>query len=155
MVNSKVLQFAKSKLGKKVGSGECFDLADQALQKAGAKTASDYGKVTATADYVWGKRVDLSQVRPGDIIQFRNYKMKVKTTTDEWISEEEQTRPHHTAVVEAVGSDGLLTILEQNVGTGGGRRTVQSNELYFRSSKSSGRSVDVSGKVWFYRPQKK
>ena len=38
-----------------------------------AKSAADYGKVSRNADYTWGTAVTLSDLKPGDVIQFRNY----------------------------------------------------------------------------------
>lgn len=72
-LGEQVLTFARRQRGRRVGSGECFDLADHALCHAGAKHASDYGEITASADYVWGREVNLSNILPGDIIQFRDY----------------------------------------------------------------------------------
>lgn len=55
-LNSRSLVLAHAgRKGTKVGSGECFDLADQALKDAGAKSAGDYGPVTPESDYRWGK----------------------------------------------------------------------------------------------------
>ncbi len=71
-LRQKILSFAQGKSGTQVGTGECYDLADRALAEAGAKSASDFGTVTPTADYVWGQDVPLSQTRPGDILQFHN-----------------------------------------------------------------------------------
>ena len=73
-LGDQVLSFARAKIGRRVGRGECFDLVDQALRNARAKSAADFGTVTPYADYMWGSRVSLSDVRPGDIIQFRDYR---------------------------------------------------------------------------------
>jgi hypothetical protein len=126
-IQKKVVEFAKQKIGQKVGTGECFDLADKALTKAGGKTASDYGKVTLTANYVWGDPVATALAQPGDILQFKSYKLKIETTTKtkatygkEFEFEyggsntETLTRPHHTAIVTKGGIK-KVEILEQNV----------------------------------------
>ena len=62
-LNKEIIEFTTSKIGKKVGSGECWDLAAEALDYAGAKWKRSY---------VYGRKVDLSEekVLPGDIIQF-------------------------------------------------------------------------------------
>ena len=160
----KILSYASSNEGQRVGSGECFDLADKALKNAGAKSAEDYGKVTKEGTYIWGSAVDLASVKPGDIIQFTNYKY---VRTDYYDNEsgsgdpsvEQQRSPKHTAIVKSVGSDGKITVWEQNIskdgsGTGG---PVQSFELYFKSFQTgdtkNGVKVTVSGTVKFYRPQ--
>jgi len=146
-VNQQVLAFASSKFGQTVGGGECFDLADRALRAAGALSAADYGELTPNADYEWGLAVMLSSVQPGDIIQFSNYSYRIDHA-DSW---EEHSRPHHTAIVAAVGQNGAITVYEQNVGTGSGARRVQRNQLYFQNT----RSITVSGSFRFFRPQER
>ena len=74
-----VVSFALHNLGQPVGDGECFTLADRALRNAGAKSAADYGPVVPDGDYVWGTPVSLSSLRPGDIVQFRDYSCRVET----------------------------------------------------------------------------
>lgn len=134
-LRKKIVDFAKSKIGKKVGTGQCYELADEALKDAGAKTASDYGKITKDADYVWGKEVNVDKTLPGDIIQFRDYK-RVKMDQEAYEigfpkkdgggsinytfgHKDTVERPHHTAVASTHISQGKLTVLEQNVKRGG------------------------------------
>ncbi|MFC1660901.1 hypothetical protein ACFL3S_05525 [Gemmatimonadota bacterium] len=139
-LNEVVLQFVQNRKGQKVGTGECFELADKALKHAGAKSASDYGEVTKEGDYVWGKEIVPTSVQPGDILQFRNFKVETNTTKGfkiqfpngegvTWDEFDLQTleRPHHTAI--AAGRDqatGKHTILEQNVD---GRKTVGEDRI--------------------------
>ncbi len=157
-LRNQIAAFARQRIDQHVGNGQCFDLVDRALQHAGAKSATDFGTVTHDADYVWGDRVELSQVRSGDIIQFRNYRYdrSVKTTTATQISEhtDYQERPHHTAIVDRVGSDGMLRVLEQNVPDGD---PVKRSELFFRDFTSTGgnqtTTVTVRGQFRFYRAQ--
>jgi hypothetical protein len=153
-----IVGYARRQQGSTVGKGECFDLADAALRGAKAKSAADYGKISRDADYVWGTPVSLAGLQPGDVIQFRNYSFDktVVTKTDKATTTEEAggDRPHHTAIVESVGDDGAVTVLEQNVPPGSpGTRAV----LYFKDSKTtSGQkttTIKVHGKFWFYRPQ--
>src|SRR5262245_46662757 len=73
-VSTQVLGFARRNLGSKVGNGQCFAFADQALKGAGALSAKDYDTVTPAADYVWGTPVSLADLQPGDIVQFRDYR---------------------------------------------------------------------------------
>jgi hypothetical protein len=149
--------FAKRKLGHRVGDGECFALADQALKAAKAFSAADFGTITDDADYIWGTQIQLGQLQAGDIIQFRDYRFDLKTTDEDggW-STQFQERPHHTAVVETVGSDGAVTVLEQNAPK---KSPVLRTTLYFqtttfkRGSKTT--EVTVQGTVWYYRPQKR
>ncbi len=153
-----VVSFATQNMGQRVGDGECFALADLALRSAGAKSAANYGTVVPDADYVWGTEVSLAGLKPGDIVQFRDYryrKVVVKEDAkgvDEKESSEE--RPHHTAIVERVGADGVVTVLEQNSPQGS---AVHRTTLYFSDSEEeNGRqktTVTVTGTFWFYRPQ--
>jgi hypothetical protein len=154
-----IMNFITQKMGTHHGDGQCFTLADDALKKAGAKSAADFGKVTDDADYVWGTAVKLSDVKPGDFIQFRNYSYERKTRTDNpdgsWSeSEDKKGRPHHTAIVEQVNGDGSLVVLEQNAPKGD---PVARNTLYFKSgtaeSGNTKTTIKVQGAVRFYRPQ--
>jgi hypothetical protein len=153
-----VVSYASRRMGQRVGNGECFTLADRALRHAGARSAADYGEVVPDADYVWGNEVSLANLRPGDIIQFRDYSCTVTTVadTDSATNTDEriQERPHHTAVVERVGEDGAVTALEQNSPPGS---AVARTQLFFRSGRTeSGRqrtTVTVTGTFWFYTPQ--
>ncbi len=153
-----VISFARRRIGQRVGRGECFDLVDQALRNAGAKSAADFGTVADGADYVWGNRVSLSDVRPGDIIQFRNYRydrtIDTATRTETRTDTDFQERPHHSAIVETVDEQGAITVLEQNAPEGG---PSQRSQLFFSdvSTNSGGKTttVKVRGRFWFYRPQ--
>jgi hypothetical protein len=154
-LGDQVVSFAKGRISKKVGSGECYDLADRALRNAGAKSAPDYGETTPTADYVWGREVSLADVRPGDIIQFRNYRFDRRVDrSDGSYTTKFQERPHHTAIVETTGENGMMTVLEQNAPPGS---PVQRTQLYFANSSinegGTKTTVTVQGQIRFYRPE--
>ena len=158
-IAQEVMAFATQRMGTRHGDGECFTLADDALKKAGGKRPADYGKVTEDADYVWGIAVKVSEVKPGDFIQFRNYQYDRRVDTNNpdgssSFSEDGQKRPHHTAIVEQVNGDGSLVVLEQNAPKGD---PVARNTLFFRSgtteSGNTKTTVKVQGVVRFYRPQ--
>jgi hypothetical protein len=154
------LKFAKEKLGTQVGSGECYDLAHEALKAAGAASAPDHGVVTKEADYVWGREVPLSEAKPGDVIQFRNYEYKKHVDDKEtkgWRSESAE-RKHHTAVVESIDNNGDAVVIEQNVGKKGdpdlkkGRQTklpLSSSTVETAEAKAT---VTVTGTIKVYRP---
>lgn len=144
-LNQNIVNWVSSRVGNRVGNGECWTLAETALRESGAKTSNDImgaDNVTANADYVWGDSVTLANLTPGDIIQFRNYVVTVDNGSSWW----QETRPHHTAIVASVGANGVVEVLECNVK---GSRRVQRNTLYFQTSSS----VSISGSWWFYRPQ--
>jgi hypothetical protein len=160
-VGDRVLGFVRRQRGARVGNGECFTLADRALTNAGARSASDYGTVTPSADYVWGSSVSLSDLQPGDVIQMRDYRYDREVvvsnpdgsgTTDT----DFQERPHHTAIVESVGSNGAVTVLEQNAPRGS---AVRRATLFFSDTSTTAghkkTTVRVQGTFWFYRPQAK
>jgi len=156
-LGQQVHTWANNRLAQQVGDGECFALADQALRASGARSAADYGQVTANADYVWGTAVQLVDVQTGDVLQFRNYSVTVevtvtstKTFRDGSTEETEETRtetygrPHHTAIVSAKLSGGQLRVLEQNApprGSSTPERVVRSNEIHTTGSSSTETSV--------------
>ena len=154
-LGTQIVQFAQNRLGRRVGDGECFALADQALRGAGAKSAADFGSVSAEADYVWGTAVSLTNVQPGDIVQFRDYQYTRREDDDDgaW-RENSESRPHHTAIVVSNDGNGQLTLIEQNAPPGSAARRIQmpfSSDTTRRGATSV--RVTVTGQVWFYRPQ--
>lgn len=155
VLGPKVLQFARERLGRRIGDGECFALADQALRHVRAKSAADFGPVTEEGDYVWGTAISLSDVQPGDIVQFRDYEYVRREEKDDgsW-KERSESRPHHTAIVVSVDGNGMLTVIDQNAPKGSVVRAIQ---LGFSDSTTRKGSttirVTVTGQVWFYRPQ--
>jgi hypothetical protein len=125
-IADKVVKFCKDNRGKKVGDGECADLALAALKAAGAKSSLDFDDSPNRGDYVWGKlvfvrevkdrkasekNVDGQKVRPGDVIQLRDAKFQGKKGKVTYSSAAAQ----HTAVVVGLRDNGrTLVILEQN-----------------------------------------
>ena len=154
----RILSFASRSRGDRVGDGECFALADRALRSATAKSAADFGTVTPAADYVWGTSVSLAELRPGDIIQFRDYRydreIVTETSTDIDTQTDSQERPHHTAIVQSVDGNGAVTVWEQNSPL---RSAVHTTQLFFTSgTTTSGNrrtTTRVQGTFWFYRPE--
>ena len=153
-----IVGYAAQRLGHHEPDGQCFALVDHALREAGARSAADFGPVVPGEDYVWGTEVGLSDLTRGDVVQFRDYVYQsvVVTETSEGTRTEEwkEGRPHHSAIVERVGENGAVTVLEQNSPDGA---PVTRTTLYFRSgeSEAEGRTttITVSGTLWFYRPQ--
>lgn len=141
-LNQRVVFFALGNLRKKVGRGECWDLAELALKKAGAQTSSDLGPVGDDTDYVWGDLIDIKDVIPGDVLQFRDHEVTTTTVTESIFPDgssvtqsEEITaiRPHHTAIVNGkLDGNGAVATLEQHVKPLG--EVVQNKSLYTRSA---------------------
>jgi hypothetical protein len=153
-----IVSYPRHRRGQIVGDGECFTLVNRALTNAGAKGAADFGQVTPDADYVWGTAASLSDLQPGDVIQFRDYRYdrEVETSNSSGTTTDTdfQERPHHTAIVERVDGNGAVTVLEQNIPPGTG---VTRHQLFFsnRTSQSGNTTttIRVQGTFWFYRPQ--
>ena len=164
----RVLDFARQHVSQRVGDGECFALADEALRNASAGSASDFGRVGAHTDYHWSsRRVSAADAQPGDIVQFRRYVITTVTRTvnadgssREFTETETRGAPNHTAVVVSNDGHGNLTILEQNVDIGGttgqAQKTVRQNRIATSAgSHQSGTTtvtVRISGRLVVYRP---
>ncbi len=158
-LNAAVLKYCESKLGKRVGGGECSHLANEALRVAGAEftqTGADGKRIPDSpnpGDYVWGTHIKTFSVDektrkvidsepkarclPGDIIQYR----QVKTSDG-------VTAPHHTAIVRTVDDNGVPTgVYQQNINLprGGDGRVVQKSALNPMKM--------VSGSLIVYRPE--
>jgi hypothetical protein len=155
----RILGYARRQRGNRVGNGECFTYADQAMAAAGARSAADYGTVTPNADYVWGTSVSLSNLQPGDVVQMRDYRYDREIVVENpdgsgRTDSDFQERPHHTVIVDSIDASGAVTVLEQNAPPGS---PVRRTQLFFNSSTTtSGRrttTVRVQGTLWFYRPQ--
>jgi hypothetical protein len=131
ITNAKVIEYVNSMIGKKVGRGECWDLASEALDYADARWSSPYN---------YGMKVNYKteKLMPGDIIQATNVSMESKTQTSitRW------KMAVHTAIVYEVKSGGEIVIAEQNVD---GVRKVMTNTWNLNDIKS--------GKMEFFRPQ--
>ncbi len=156
-LGAKVIKSAKESIGKKVGDGECAALAVAALEAAGAKTTVDFGVSGETGDYEWGTLVEkYADVKPGDIIQFRDVKIVTKTVTNvpgggTRTSTATQTMGQHTAIISVNLGKGKFKVLEQNAGPATDddklRKTVRESDLDLGGK--------TEGKVWIYRPVKK
>ncbi len=136
-----VLQFATTHLGTVVGRGECWDLPYQALLAAHAHTPRDLGRGL----YVWGEPVaSLADAEPGDIIQFRNVRIRRTWTSEggeEW--EEIDLGSRHSAVIESIDGEGFVTLLHANYNRDRHVRRIRLN--------LSGENIAVHGQYFIYR----
>jgi hypothetical protein len=113
--------YAEHREQQKVGqAGQCWDLAEEALRAARARLSEDFGAITPDADYVWGVPIPLTEVQPGDILQFRNHVTTTTITTFDsdgrvigrsWA---EALRQHHTAIAADRMHNGQIVVYEQN-----------------------------------------
>lgn len=126
-ISKKILAFCDANKGKKVGKGECWDLAKEALNSSGA---------TWTPPYIFGKELGKKDVfLSGDIIQFE--KVRIEYPDGAW-----KDIPHHTAIIYTVNGTNKFTIAEQNAN---GKRFVQFSEIDL--------SYIQKGKYTIFRPQ--
>ena len=183
--NQRVVIWARGHVGKKIGRGECWDLADQALTHSGAASSAALGPMGDDADYVWGDAVNLHDVIAGDILQLRDVVVTTRVDTEVTFTdgsggstsfrEKNLSHEHHTAIVDAVLGGGMLRILEQNSPPLGKRvqrqtfptqSSVSAPKTSFRNIKPErGKarparvvettSVSVTGTIRAYRPRKK
>lgn len=124
-LEARILEFAQSRLGTQVGNGECWTLAAEALKAAGAEPP---------LQYVFGREVSTSDVRPGMVLQFESARFEGPGYYQLYGA------PNHTAIVASVQGS-TVQILQQNVN---GDRTVQYGELKLGDL--------VSGTLTVYQP---
>ncbi|MCX6295278.1 MAG: hypothetical protein NTX97_04275 [Bacteroidetes bacterium] len=126
-VSKKIISFCEENKGKKVGKGECWDLAKEALNKAGA---------IWTPPYDFGKEIHKKDViQAGDIVQFEN--VRIEYPDGSW-----KELPHHTAIIFKVISPVKFIIAEQNAN---GKKFVVFSEIDLSYIKK--------GKYKLFRPQ--
>ena len=133
LINKKIVEFASSKMNKKVGTGECWDLAKFALEAANANWDGLYG---------FGRKLEKGQcIMPGDIIQFEKVKVKWNDGQKDYMEQ----FPHHTAIIYSVSSNDQVELIHQNTGYNG--KKVTTSRLNFKGI--------TSGKYTIYRPESK
>ena len=145
VLNEKVVEFARSKLGQRVGDGECSALAAEALRYAGAAPRGQASR--------WGEELPSArEARPGDVLQFEDAVfVRRRMRPDGALVTLESRYPHHTAIVSGVrrrGKSVVFSILHQNAGIAGGDdedlKVVQEWTLNLADMKS--------GTLTAYRP---
>jgi hypothetical protein len=143
-VNEKTIEFARSKLGQRVGNGECTALVMEALRYAGARRRWP-------GQRSWGDELkSLRDARPGDILQFENAEFVRTSVSDDvsHISVNIVSFPHHTAIVSRVRKPGpkpILVIVHQNAGLeGSDKKIVQEMTIDIAAKKR--------GNIKAYRP---
>jgi len=127
-INKKIVKLLDSLIGKRIGRGECWDLAQYLLDYYNAdwKRLTDFGK---ELDYKSDK------ISAGDIIQMYNVKLAYNNKVKYF------GLPQHTAVVYKVISKNHFKIAHQNVE---GKRYVIISDFDLSHLKT--------GKIYFYRP---
>jgi hypothetical protein len=117
-LNQKIIVFVNSKLNKKVGRGECWDLAAEALNITGAVWDKKYGfgrEIKSTSECVF----------PGDIIQFEQVEVMYENKGTFYVENME----HHTAIIFKVKEKGNFILAEQNTSSLGKKVGLNPVEL--------------------------
>lgn len=137
-LNSKVIAYVNSVMGKKVDRGECWDLAAGALAYSDAYFDRSSKKTLTT----YGRKVnpDKEEVLAGDLMQFENVFLEWKDGSTFF----SQNMAHHTAIVYLVNSAGDYEIAHQNTSMWGKKVGVSNFKLEHVKK----------GKVMIYRPIK-
>lgn len=132
-MNKQIVAYVKSKMGKKVDRGECWDLANQALKLVNA---------TWDGKYVYGTKVNPQTdcIYPGDIMQFEGVRVKKEVKGGQAI----EKMAHHTAIIYEVKGKGVYVLAHQNTSFSG--KKVGTSELDLKNI--------VKGRYMIYRPTK-
>ena len=117
-MNKQIIEFVKTKIKKKVGTGECWDLASEALQLVNAKW---------DMKYKYGKEIDYKKepIYPGDIIQFENVILNYEKDGKKFT----EKMAHHTAIIFEVTNNTNFTMAHQNNGYSGKKVGVSPLDL--------------------------
>ena len=109
-LNKKIIDFIKSNMNKKVGRGECWDLAAGALNANGASWDKNFR---------FGKEVDLKKdcLYPGDIIQFENVELEYSLGNRNY----REKMAQHTAIIYEIKGEGDYLLADQNTNIHGKR----------------------------------
>jgi hypothetical protein len=131
-LDRRILDYVEKVKGSQVGRGECWDLAQEALDENGA----DW-----TRNLNYGPKINPRDAKPGDIVQFREVKLteKLPNGGSRW---EVLGMPDHTAIVYEVISPLHLRLAHQNIG---GNRTVQITDVNLNNR--------TAGKFTIHRPR--
>ena len=132
-LNDKIIEYVNKVIGSKVGRGECWDLAQEALDE----NLADW---TRPVNFGLPLNPAGDEIKAGDIIQFRS--IKITEHLPGGVTRYESLgSPDHTAVVYEVLGKKHYIVAHQNVR---GNRNVTTGEINL--SKVTG------GKYWIYRP---
>jgi len=131
-LNRKIIAFVDSKMKKKVGRGECWDLAAEALNNAGAKWN---GKLK------YGRLLDLKKdsILPGDVIQFEGVKIKYEEEGARY----KEVLNHHTGIIYTVKGPKQFDMANQNTAQHGRKVGLSYIDL----------DLVTTGRYFIYRPQ--
>lgn len=101
MRDKNILDYAQGRIGQKIERGNCWDLAYQALNYAGARLPYGF------ENYEFGREISRSQLAPGNLISFRE--VQIQYPNGYWMS----FSPVHVAIVKQVNGN-QVTVIHQN-----------------------------------------
>ena len=129
-LNREILAFVNSHMKKKVGRGECWDLAAEALNSAGAKW---------NGKFQFGRKLEKGEaILPGDIIQFEGVKIKYQEGNARYT----QVLKHHTGIIYSLKSQTQFDMANQNTEEHGKKVTLSFIDL----------DNIATGHYYIYRP---
>jgi hypothetical protein len=145
-LGDEIVAYARSRLGQKVGNGECTSLAVAALRQCDARRPDPVLGI-------WGDEVkSLRDLQPGDVLQFEDAVfVKQRVRPDGAVLTLTYNYGHHTAIVARVRKRGpkpVLVILHQNAGVAGGEEDEHKVVCEWTLEMAAKRS----GSVKAYRP---
>lgn len=131
LLNQKIISYVRTTIGKKVGHGECWEL---------AATALNLNQALWDHKYKFGREINPAKecVYPGDIIQFEGVVLRFRDGSREY----KETMEHHTAIVYEIKGKDQFVLIHQNTAYSG--RKVGLSELDLKTV--------ARGKMKIYRP---
>jgi len=141
----RIVSFVLGNIGSVIGRGECWDVAERGILSISAR------RPRTASLYEWGSVITVSQLQPGDVLQFNNFVMRVTQRDTSW-AEQSLGSPRHTAIVQTVYGGGKVTILHQNYDPPGRVVSSLANIYLSAGTHSSGAVITTSGSVTCYRP---
>ena len=125
-IGDKIIEFAMKNLKKKVDRGECWDLANAALNSNNADWTSPFG---------FGTKINMEDAKRADIIQMTNIQMKFPNGSMNF--------PQHTAII-LKKSGRQITLIHQNF-----------NNIRYVDTLTINLDYIKKGKVEVFRPKAK
>jgi hypothetical protein len=115
-----VATWSEQKTGLQVGNGECWTLAAEAIKASSAEGAMSsqnliHGALIYEQHGPYAPRLQLDEVRRGDVIQFLNAYFETKDGQGRVIRQMKSGNPDHTSVVTSAGVP-LVHVVHQNLG---------------------------------------
>lgn len=132
-MNQKILDYAESKMGNKVGDGVCGTFVASALKAVDKKWQKKVESGALPGWSMYGMEVDSLSVLPGDIVRLKGC-----------LFSDGSKASSHAGIVSSINKDGTIDVLDQN---NGDRRGANNSVDIWRMDPKK----IVKGRVFFYR----